>query len=77
MDIPEFHRRFLEEASDGVLFADRDGVIRFWNAGCERIFGYAETEATGQSLDIIIPEALRIRHWKATRGLRDIAPSGR
>jgi PAS domain S-box-containing protein len=64
MDIPEFHHRFLSEAPDGILFSDREGFIRFWNAGCERIFGYAESEAIGQSLDIIIPEALRARHWQ-------------
>ena len=64
MDIADFYRRFVEEAPDGVLAVDRDGVIRFWNAGCERIFGYAPAEAIGASLDIIIPERLRARHWQ-------------
>lgn len=64
MRIPEFHQRFLDEAPDGILYSDRDGVIRFWNAGCQRIFGYTAGEAIGQSLDIIIPEALRARHWE-------------
>lgn len=31
--------------------------------GAERIFGFAEGEALGQSLDIITPERLRERHW--------------
>jgi PAS domain S-box-containing protein len=64
MDIPEFHRHFLEKAPDGILFSDREGIIRFWNAGCQRIFGYTAGEAIGQSLDIIIPEALQARHWE-------------
>src|SRR6185369_15719482 len=42
---------------------DRDGVIRFWNAAAERLFGFAPTEALGSSLDLIIPERLRARHW--------------
>jgi PAS domain S-box-containing protein len=63
MDIADFHRRFVEEAPDGVLAVDRDGVIRFWNGGCTRIFGYLAAEAIGQPLDIIIPERLRARHW--------------
>ena len=58
MDIPDFHRRFLEEAPDGILFSDSDGLIRFWNAGCRNIFGFTASEALGQSLDIIIPPAL-------------------
>lgn len=64
MDIPDFHRRFLEDASEAILFADRDGAIRFWNGGCDRIFGFTAAEAIGKSLDIIIPEAQRARHWQ-------------
>ena len=64
MNIHEIADRFLAEAPDGVLVADPDGVIRYWNAGCTRIFGFAPEEAQGQSLDIIIPENLRARHWQ-------------
>jgi PAS domain S-box-containing protein len=48
---------------DGVLFCDTQGIIRLWNRGCEKIFGYSAKEALGQSLDIIIPEKYRKRHW--------------
>jgi PAS domain S-box-containing protein len=53
----------LASASDAIVAADREGVIRFWNPGAERIFGYMAKDAVGQSLDIIIPERLRKRHW--------------
>lgn len=53
----------VEQAPDGVIFAGRDGVIRFWNAAAERIFGHAASRAIGQTLDIIIPESLRAAHW--------------
>ncbi len=49
---------------DAILYAERDGVIRLWNAAAEAIFGFTAAEAIGQSLDIIIPERLRERHWK-------------
>lgn len=52
----------VAEAPDGILYTDRKGVIRLWNGGCERIFGYSATEALGRSLDIIIPATLRARH---------------
>ena len=51
--------------SDAILFADRHGTIQFWNPGAERIFGFPADQAVGRSLDIIIPESLRARHWKA------------
>jgi PAS domain S-box-containing protein len=54
----------LETSADAVLVADRDGVIRVWNPGAARIFGFAAEAAIGRSLDIIIPENLRARHWE-------------
>jgi PAS domain S-box-containing protein len=54
----------LSAAADAVVATDRDGIIRVWNPGAERIFGHRADEALGQSLDIIIPERLRARHWE-------------
>lgn len=53
----------IHDIPDAVVYADRDGVIRFWNPGATRIFGFSSDEAVGRSLDIIIPERRRRRHW--------------
>jgi PAS domain S-box-containing protein len=63
IDIDQFCLTLVREAPDAIIFADADGVIRLWNRGAERIFGFAEAEALGQSLDMIIPDNLRVRHW--------------
>ena len=63
IDIDQFCLTLVREAPDAIIFADAEGVIRFWNRGAERIFGFAEAEALGQSLDMIIPDNLRVRHW--------------
>ncbi len=66
MDDPGFGAlaaRIVEETGDAILFADRDGVLRLWNRGAERMFGWSAAEAIGQSMDMIIPERLRARHW--------------
>ena len=57
----------LHSASDAIIATDRDGHITFWNPGAERIFAFTAAEANGQSLDIIIPENLRARHWSGFR----------
>ncbi len=57
----------LGTRSDAIVAADRDGIIRFWNPGAERIFGHAAADAIGRSLDLIIPERLRERHWHGYR----------
>ena len=48
---------------DAVLVSDAAGAITLWNPAAERMFGYTEAEALGQSLDLICPERLRKRHW--------------
>jgi PAS domain S-box-containing protein len=60
-------RSIVEQTQFAVIFSDRDGVIRFWNAGAEAMFGYTSGEALGQSLDIIVPERQRLRHWEGYR----------
>jgi PAS domain S-box-containing protein len=57
----------LRDLPDALVGSDADGVIRVWNAGAERVFGFSEEEAIGQSLDLIIPERLRARHWAGYR----------
>lgn len=63
MDRDQIARKLFEGMPDALVVADRKGIIRVWNGGAERIFGFAEGEALGQSLDIITPERLRERHW--------------
>jgi len=54
-------------AGDAIVVADSAGRIVFWNRAAERIFGYREREALHQSLDLIIPQRLRERHWDGYR----------
>jgi PAS domain S-box-containing protein len=57
----------LSTRSDAIVAADRDGIIGFWNPGAVRLFGYSHDEAMSRSLDLIIPERLRQRHWDGYR----------
>ena len=59
------YRALVEGCPDAIVVADREGVIRFWNAGAEATFGHTAAGALGESLDIIIPENLRPPHWTA------------
>jgi PAS domain S-box-containing protein len=61
------YQQIIEGAQDAIVFADPDGIIRLWNFGAEAIFGYSAEEALGQTLDLIVPEKLRQRHWEGYR----------
>ncbi len=67
------YTRIGEASNDAFVFSDRDGIIRLWNAGAEALFGYPADEALGQSLDLIIPENLRARHWEGYRTVMQTA----
>jgi PAS domain S-box-containing protein len=56
-------QRLIEGSPDAVLVSDRDGVTRSWNQAAARLFGFTADEAVGRSMDLIIPERLRGRHW--------------
>jgi PAS domain S-box-containing protein len=64
METGDLFETLVRDAPDAIVYADEHGVIRFWNRGAARIFGFAEAEALGQTLDLIIPENLRGRHWQ-------------
>ena len=66
-------RRLVAESRDAIIFADKDGLIRLWNAGAGAMFGYRAAEMEGQGFDRIIPEALRARH---NEGFRRVMAKG-
>jgi len=57
--------RLLDGSPDAILICDPAGTVRYWNAAAERIFGFRVTDALGVSMNFIIPERLRARHWAA------------
>ena len=57
----------VADSRDAIILADREGIIRLWNAGAVEMFGYGPDEALGRPLDLIIPENLRARHQEGYR----------
>ncbi len=56
--------RIVEQSSIAIIVGDREGIVRLWNAGAETMFGWSSEEALGKSMDMIIPEKHRPRHWE-------------
>ena len=56
-------KQIVEGAGDAIMVCNAEGAITLWNRAAERIFGFTEAEALGQSLDMIIPQRQRQRHW--------------
>jgi PAS domain S-box-containing protein len=68
------YEKFIQAAGDALIAVDSAGKIILWNPAATRIFGYFSQEALGQSLDLIIPERFRQRHWQ---GFGEVAKSGK
>lgn len=59
--------QLVHAMADAVVIADPDGTITFWNDAAGHLFGWSAAEALGRTLDLIIPERLRGRHWDGYR----------
>lgn len=57
------HEDLIANPQTAVIYARADGVISFWNAGAEKLFGHSIEEVAGKRLDIIVPEEYRVMHW--------------
>src|SRR6187551_36235 len=64
---------FIQAAGDAIIAVGNDGKIILWNPAAERVFGFTAADAVGQSLDLIIPERFRERHWN---GFHQVMLSG-
>jgi diguanylate cyclase (GGDEF)-like protein/PAS domain S-box-containing protein len=58
---------------DGIICADHEGRITFWNSACERLFGFEATHAVGSSIDLIVPPRMRGSHGA---GLQRVVAGG-
>ena len=57
-EIRSRYAAIVESSDDAIIAKTLDGVISAWNAAAERMFGYAEHEAIGQPITMIIPPDL-------------------
>ena len=57
------HEQLVNAIGDAIVISDATGHITLWNPAAERMFGFTRDEALGDTLDLIIPERLRGRHW--------------
>jgi PAS domain S-box-containing protein len=46
-----------------VLVVDTSGVIQSWSEGAEELLGHGRSMVLGRTLDVIVPEEFRPRHW--------------
>jgi PAS domain S-box-containing protein len=65
--------QLVRDLADALLVCDPDGTIVFWNEAATALFGWTTDEAVGQSLDLIVPERFRQRHWD---GYRQVMATG-
>jgi PAS domain S-box-containing protein len=59
----EIHLRqiaaIVESSDDAIIGNTLDGTITSWNPAAVRIYGYSAVEAIGQSIEMLVPDALR------------------
>src|SRR5690349_7152871 len=56
------YAHFLETLPDGMLLVDSEGKIILANSQAGSLFGYEKDELIGQSVQLLVPESIRITH---------------
>lgn len=46
----------IESSDDAILGETIEGIVTTWNAGAERVYGYATAEVLGRHVDFLLPE---------------------
>ena len=64
----------VDFTGEAIISQNLDGIITTWNAGACQLFGYAEAEAVGHSVFIIVPESLRASTLEIFEQLRTGKP---
>jgi PAS domain S-box-containing protein len=60
----------IDSADDAIISKDLNGIVRSWNEGAHRMFGYTSDEMVGQPILRLIPEALQYEEDEILRKLR-------
>jgi PAS domain S-box-containing protein len=55
-------RSITQSSTDGIIAADAEGNITFWNQGAKTIFGHGDVEILGKPLTTLIPEQFHQAH---------------
>ncbi|HXR08405.1 MAG TPA: PAS domain S-box protein [Candidatus Acidoferrum sp.] len=63
----------VDSMGEAVIGTDPAGIITSWNAGAERLYGYAAEEAIGKAVELVVPPAL---HQKTRRMLEEARQGG-
>ena len=56
----------VEDSDDAIVSKTVEGIIRSWNGGAERLFGYTAAEAVGRSIEPDHPARIAregVRYW--------------
>src|ERR687898_549223 len=53
------YRTVLDTAFDAIVTITPEGIVRWFNRGAERIFGYRAEEVVGQPVTLLMPERYR------------------
>ncbi|MDU0457814.1 MAG: PAS domain S-box protein [Geobacteraceae bacterium] len=68
----EKFRSISDSAQDAIIMIDNDGLVTFWNAAAETIFGYTKEEILGRNLhEQIAPADMLETHLRAFAGFRE------
>jgi PAS domain S-box-containing protein len=69
-EVSRYLASIINSSNDAIISKDLNGIIRSWNQGAERLFGYTAEEAVGRSVTMLIPSDRQDEELKILRRIR-------
>ncbi len=67
MQTKDYLEGIIENSADAIVTSDLNGLIKSWNKGAERIYGFTEEEVLGKFLPFVPPELYEIENKHTER----------
>jgi PAS domain S-box-containing protein len=69
-ELEGYFRAIVESSDDAIVSKDLNGIVRSWNPGAERIFGYTAAEMVGRPIEVLFPPDRKDEEPKILERLR-------
>jgi len=55
-------KAILDSSTEGIFTVNHNGIIKSFNGAAQSMFGYSEQEVIGQSISLLMPDAVAVKH---------------
>jgi PAS domain S-box-containing protein len=71
----KYYKSVITNSREAIIVQDFNGVVRAWNKGAEKIYGFSEKEMLGKNITQIISEECRAEALRSIKSIKEGKPT--